>query len=194
MRNARARRVGMVTLFGVLVLSIGLVRLVFMIGSAGAVPAVKEDALAGFTQSWAKVLPAAERFIILTAFTSDAVLDKNTGLVWEKSPQMVDAKWNDARFICINKIIGGQKGWRLPSIPELTSLIDPSVAPPGPTLPPEHPFVNVQSANYWSATTIAESPTAAWMVFFNAGAVLNTKRDIKSQVWCVRGPMNADAY
>ena len=78
MRNARARRVGMVTLFGVLVLSIGLVRLVFMTGSAGAVPSVKENALAGFTQSWAKVLPAAERFVILTAFTSDAVLDKNT--------------------------------------------------------------------------------------------------------------------
>ena len=178
----------MVTLFGVLVLSIGLVRLIFMTGSAGAVPPVKEDTLAGLTQSWAKLLPAAERFVILTAFTSDAVLDKNTGLVWEKSPQMVDAKWNDARFICINKIIGGQKGWRLPSIPELTSLIDPSVAPPG------HPFVNVQSANYWSATTIAESPTAAWMVFFNAGAVLNTTRDIKSQVWCVRGPMNAETY
>lgn len=54
--------------------------------------------------------------------------------------------------------------------------------------------MNVQSANYWSATTIAESPTAAWMVFFSGGVVLNTKKDIKSQVRCVRGPMNADTY
>jgi hypothetical protein len=46
-------------------------------------------------------------------------------------------------------------------------LIDPSVAPPGPTLPLGHPFQNVQSASYWSATTIAETPTNAWNVFFN---------------------------
>src|SRR4029077_5720341 len=104
---------------------------------------------------------AAERFVILTAFTRDAVLDKSTGLVWETSPQLVPAKWSVVRFICIKKTVGGQKGWRLPSIPELTSLIDPSVAPPGPTLPLGHPFQNVQSANYWSATTIAETPTNA---------------------------------
>ena len=190
MRHAWVNRVGMVALVG----SLWFVNYVGGITSSTAAPPVKEDPLAGFTQSWAKALPAAERFVILTAFTSDAVLDKNTGLVWEKSPQMADAKWSDARFTCINKIIGGQKGWRLPAISELTSLIDPSVAPPGPTLPSDHPFVNVQSANYWSATTIAESPAAAWMVFFNTGVVLYTKRDIKSQVWCVRGPMNADAY
>jgi Protein of unknown function (DUF1566) len=159
-----------------------------------AAPSGNGDTLVDLPQSWSKALPAAERFVILTAFADDAVLDRNTGLVWEKSPQIAEAKWSDARFACINKIIGGQKGWRLPSIPELTSLVDPSVAPPGPTLPTGHPFVNVQSANYWSATTIAESPTAAWMVFFNAGVVLNTKRNIKSQVWCVRGPMNTDAY
>lgn len=107
---------------------------------------------------------------------------------------MVGAKWSVARFTCINKTVGGQKSWRLPSIPELTSLIDPSVAPPGPTLPPGHPFLNVQSANYWSATTIAENPTGTWMVVFSGGVVLDTKNDIKSQVWCVRGPMNADTY
>jgi hypothetical protein len=68
MRNARVRRVGMVTLFGVLVLSIGLVRLVFMTGSAGAVPPVKDDALAGVTQNWDKNLPSASRFTVLAAF------------------------------------------------------------------------------------------------------------------------------
>ena len=58
MRHRWGSRVGMVTLFGVLVLSVGLVRLVFMAGSAGAAPPVKEDALAGVTQNWDKVLPA----------------------------------------------------------------------------------------------------------------------------------------
>ena len=190
MQSIWIRRMGIIALFG----GVCLIQCGLGVTPVTAAPPITEDPHAGLTQNWDKVLPAAERFIVLKAFTSDAVLDKNTGLVWEKSPQMAAAKWDVARFTCINKTVGGQKGWRLPSIPELTSLIDPSVTPPGPTLPPGHPFVNVQSANYWSATTIAESPTAAWMVFFNAGAVLNTKRDIKSQVWCVRGPMNADAY
>ncbi|TMQ31751.1 MAG: hypothetical protein E6K65_00240 [Nitrospirae bacterium] len=85
MRHRWGSRVGIVTLFGVLVLSVGLVRLVFMAGSAGAAPPVKEDALAGVTQNWDKVLPAAQRFTVLAAFNNAAVRDNETGLMWEKS-------------------------------------------------------------------------------------------------------------
>ena len=60
----------MITLFGVLVLSIGLIRLVSMTGSAGAVLPVKEAALAGVTQNWGKNLPSASRYTILANFGS----------------------------------------------------------------------------------------------------------------------------
>ena len=62
-------------------------------------------------------------------------------------------RWSDGlRQHCPNKNVGGRKSWRLPSFPELASLIDPSNA--NPTLPTGHPFTNVQSAHYWSATAM----------------------------------------
>jgi hypothetical protein len=150
--------------------------------------------LSGVPPNWDKVLPAAQRFVVLAAFNNDAVRDNNTGLVWEKSPQTATATWNGARFTCINKNVGGQKGWRLPSIPDLASLIDPSVAPPGPALPSGHPFKNVQSAGYWSATTSAEDSSDAWFVYFGIGFVDNDSKTFSGHAWCVRGGMNADAY
>lgn len=150
--------------------------------------------LSGVPPNWDKALPSTQRFVMLAAFNNDAVRDNNTGLVWEKSPQTVPATWNGARFACINKNIGGQKGWRLPSIPDLASLIDPSVAPPGPTLPSGHPFNNIQSAGYWSATTNAEDASDAWFVYFGRGFVDHDGKAHTGHVWCVRGNMNAEAY
>src|SRR5262245_35557269 len=90
----------------------------------------------GVTQNKDNVLPGSQRFVILPAFANDAVLDKQTGLVWEKSPQTKSAKWTVARRTCNEKSVGGQKGWRLPLLEELASLVDYSVAPPGLALPP----------------------------------------------------------
>jgi hypothetical protein len=150
--------------------------------------------LSGVTPNWDKVIFAAQRFSVLSAFGDAAVRDNETGLVWEKSPQTPVATWNVARSTCINTNVGGRKGWRLPSIPELANLIDPSVAAPGPTLPPGHPFLNVQSALYWSATTVAGSPPDAWGVVFPNGFVISGHKSVSFQVWCVRGGMNADQY
>jgi hypothetical protein len=149
--------------------------------------------LPGVIQNRDKALPAAQRFVILPAFNSDAVLDKETGLVWEKSPQTTSARWSVARRTCIEKNVGGQKGWRLPSLLELRSLVDPSVAPPGPTLPPGHPFLAVQSAVYWSETRVDEDPRGSWGVHFGLGGgatFINWAHSI--QFWCVRDGMNAD--
>ncbi len=36
--------------------------------------------------TWSQVLPAAARFQVITAMNSNAVLDKETGLVWTRAP------------------------------------------------------------------------------------------------------------
>jgi hypothetical protein len=156
------------------------------------VPGVPAD-VPGSTQHSEKTLAASERFIILPSFNNEAVLDKETGLVWEKSPQTTSARWSVARRTCAEKNVGGQKGWRLPFLPELQSLVDPSIAPPGPTLPPGHPFLAVQSAVYWSETRVGDNPSGAWAVHFGLGGgavFINWAHAV--QAWCVHSGMKMD--
>ena len=144
-------------------------------------------------QNQVKALPAAQRFVILQNFNNEAILDKETGLVWERSPQTTSARWITARRTCAEKNVGGQKGWRLPSLEELTSLVDSSIAPPGPTLPPGHPFLTVQSTVYWSATRVDEDARGSWAIHFGLGGgatFINWAHSIPS--WCVRDGTTSD--
>jgi hypothetical protein len=148
------------------------------------------------TPSWDQTLPTSTRFIILSNFASAAVLDRDTGLVWEKSPDTTTRSWLVAHGYCLNKNVGGTRGWRLPSVPELASLINPSLAAP---FVPSTVFTGVQPAPYWSATTVAgAAPTDgfpfAWAGFFNSGDMLSLNKLGTALVWCVRGGMNADQY
>ena len=163
---------------------------------AGA-PAAKEDSsLSGVTQNWDKNLSSGSRFVLLTAFNNEAVRDNETGLVWEKTLRLTPnfpTVWDSATFGCAEHRTGGRMGWRLPSLAELGSLVDPT-AVTGPTLPVGHPFVNVQASAYWSATTIAGDPTAAWAIDLGDGTVHKLAKTTPGFGWCVRGPMNADSY
>jgi hypothetical protein len=142
---------------------------------------------------WDRTLPSSTRFVVLSDMEGEAVLDRETGIVWQAS-LLGSTVWGGARHSCANSAVGNKKGWRLPSFAELASLIDPSVPIPGPKLPPGHPFTNVQSGPYWSASTNAVNPANAWLVDFGNGGVTTTAKTETLLVWCVRGGMNADEY
>jgi hypothetical protein len=98
-----------------------------------------------------------------------AVLDKETGLVWEQqSPGEGEMVWVSAVVHCYSKGAGGRMGFRLPTIEELTSLVDPQVTS-GLCLPIGHPFSNVQSGFYWSSTTDVSYTPNAMGFYFNSG-------------------------
>ena len=95
--------------------------------------------------SWDQTLAPNVRFVILTNMNSQAVLDRETGLVWARaSLTSSDGKtfftWRDASSNCSKLHIAGRGGWRLPSASELGSLIDMTV-PAAPHIPAGHPFV-----------------------------------------------------
>ena len=149
------------------------------------------------TLRWDQNNTSATRFT--PAFTG-AVLDQNTGLVWEQAPDTTGGlnfdgtyPWAKATSYCANKTVpsvGGTVGWRLPSVIELKSVQDPSLSAPFvPTV-----FDGVQPAGYWSATTGAGTPTQAWYVDFTNGGVVGNGSDQTLAAWCVRGPMQESTY
>jgi hypothetical protein len=184
MRNqSRCTRMWSVTVAGLCVL--------WFAAPAGAIP----------LESWDDKIPNAnQRFRVLPEFNGEAVLDKETQLVWEKSPLTTSHLWDftagfseSALVQCTSRTTGGRKGWRLPSVHELASLVDPTNS--NPSLPTGHPFTTVQSFYYWSATTSAGLPTHAWFVTFGSGHVDHGPKDgVSVHVWCVRGGMNAEQY
>jgi len=146
------------------------------------------------------------RFIVLANWIDGAhpsggaaVLDRETGLVWEQSPSTTPQPWQGAQAICNASPTGHRLGWRLPTLQELASLVDPTEE--FPSLPAGHPFSNVQSfiprggfpGFYWSATTSAVDPSAAWVVSFtccsSGGQISKARIEF---FWCVRGGHGVD--
>jgi len=144
-------------------------------------------------QNWDKNLPSSSRFTILPAFNNEAVQDNNTGLVWERNPSGGGPNWADTAPFCLQKQIGGTMGWRLPSIVELRSLMDPmlmasSFLPPG-------VFGGAAGLDFWSATTVADEPSHAWVISFQLNRIsTDLKTSTMWAAWCVRGGMTADRY
>ncbi|MDA1305583.1 MAG: DUF1566 domain-containing protein [Nitrospirae bacterium] len=122
-----------------------------------------------------------QRFVPDDPTTPTEYCDNTTGLIWPKTPDATTRDWATAVTYCQG--LGG--GHRLPFVNELHSLVDYSQADPA--LPAGHPFMNVGSFRTWSATTVADSPPSAWIVFFFLGTVSAPLKSDTLFVWCVRG-------
>lgn len=105
------------------------------------------------TPSWDQSMPAGTRFVVLANMNSGAVLDRETGLVWQRSPSATASSLFGTQFRCLDSNVGGRKGWRLPTASELLSLFDPAATAP-PYLPAGHPFTgfNARSQFFWTST------------------------------------------
>ncbi len=144
--------------------------------------------------SWDKQIKGAGRFTVLKQFNSEAVLDKETGLVWERSPDpnLTGVSWPLALATCNGKVVGGRLGWRVPTAPELASLIDPNNSTGNLELPSGHPFAGVHGTEYWSANTRLLDTTTALTLNFGTGTLTVGPKNSNRPYWCVRGGQGVD--
>src|SRR5262249_17322886 len=104
-----------------------------------------------------QTLAPTVRFVILSNFDSDAVLDRETGLVWARRNQP-GIRVRFAHRTCSQVIAGNRTGWRLPTAAELQSLVDtsrPKVSGQR-ELPLAHPFQLLPTGGrvaHWVAET-----------------------------------------
>jgi hypothetical protein len=161
--------------------------------------------LRGVTQNWDKVLPSetgagcpnwSTRFTCV--MNNAAVRDNETGLVWTHplhwEGQPWPMSWDWAKKECVQLTVGNRKGWRLPSVTELASLIDMS-NPAEIKLPANRPFIYQQTSQghgYWTSTPnkqpLLDLTPEVYYVVFKGGYVYTVDATYsQGLVWCVRG-------
>ena len=134
---------------------------------------------------WSRKLPASERFV--EVFGGDAVLDKETGLVWARDANM----WGEldlgtAMLEAMTLTIDDRRGWRLPSFEEMSSLLDMSLS--GTIKVTPGVFTNIQQSEYWTTTMEVHVPNTYWTIYMTSGGKNGQPPSNTNYVWPVRGP------
>lgn len=139
---------------------------------------------------WDKAIRGKGRFKVLKQFGKEAVLDKDTGLVWDRSPSLNVANWYFQSEICLLRAVGGRLGFRLPRAEELLSLVE-VLESSDLSLPSGHPFSDVDGGIFWSSSmspSLAEFGSTSILVLdLASGNVDVSARSGGARAWCVRG-------
>ncbi len=112
---------------------------------------------------------------------SGVVTDKVTGRMWERNLNPAPCNGGatclqgQAAAYCTANRTGGFSDWRLPTVIELASLVDFTVAMPGPTIDavafPGTPGEPYPKETFWTSTHFAGAggSVATWLVRFGSG-------------------------
>lgn len=121
------------------------------------------------------------------------VTDRLTDLVWLKDADAFGLRtWEQGLAVCKSLCHGSagawdgsQPGdWRLPNAKEIESLVDYGNF--GPSIPKDHPFVNVRPSSYWTSTSVALAPTEAMFIILGVGPTIFENKEHPFFIWPVR--------
>jgi len=129
-----------------------------------------------------------------TDLGNGVVKDNVTGLEWQQATAPGTYTWQQAIDYCNNLSLGGKDDWRLPTIKELSTLVDSSIPYPGPTINTSY-FPNTVASDYWSSTTLADNTSYAWDVYFYSGHVYYYDKALNGgYVRAVRGGQSSNNF
>ncbi len=111
----------------------------------------------------------------------EVVFDRATGLMWQKSDSDEYLTHENAQTYCENLKLANKDDWRLPTVEELLSLMEPERKSNNLYI---DPLFNVNISWYWSIDK--RSSSSAWHVYFNLGTVYWGHVYSQHGVRCVR--------
>jgi hypothetical protein len=115
---------------------------------------------------------------------SGTVRDNKTKLTWQQTAPSTTLAQTDAASYCSGLSLNGT-GWRLPTLFELETLLDYSVAPPGPMIDATF-FFNTAQLPYWTSSPSVGASVVAYVGFSNGNAGYFNGTDTSPSVRCVR--------
>ena len=122
-------------------------------------------------------------------YDQDTVTDLRTGLMWQRHISEDSFSLKKAKQYADNLRLGDYADWRVPTRPELESIVD---------LARHHPSINIEafpntpSCWFWSVSPGADGSSYAWVVSFYVGGYAYGSDVNSFRVRCVRGTMRKE--
>jgi len=128
---------------------------------------------------WGRASAPSGRYTI----ASGVVHDTRTNLSWQQVISLSMFTQAEAASYCANLGLAGTT-WRLPTMREILTIVDISVAPPGPTIDAAV-FPDTPASFFWSSTPYSGTPGNAWSAHFQYGFAYGNMVSDTSYARCV---------
>lgn len=149
------------------------------------------------TPSWDQKLPPATRFVVLANWNNEAVLDRETGLVWTMSLTGRYYTTGELGVACATSTTGGRMGWRMPTIHELARTL---------YMGPDAPMT-ADSPLYFTWIALIDTSDSGWRGYIDSAGIFQVSRPQASgltdpsvgigpqhRTWCVQSPAAQSAW
>ena len=115
--------------------------------------------------------------------TPGVVVDRVTGLIWQRNLPEKFYTFQEAERQCDRLDLAGHRDWRLPSRIELVSLLDTTRIQPSIDMAA---FPSTPIDWFWTSSLATDNPSAAWYVYFYFGYPKTDDMTNSFSVRCVR--------